>query len=347
MMKVTTFVLDVRRLLKQNSPMKNSSKLKEYCIWFGKSFLWLMPVLLAFDIWSKLGVEVFLFQQGKVLTLIPNFFYIRVAHNTGAAWSFGSGYTVLLAWVSLVAAVLLIAFLTWKFKKLNWWYRIALYLIITGCVGNLIDRAFSVMAPTSLYGNGVIDFLDFHFGNYVFPTFNLADSYLVIGCIVLIIGLIVTEAVSNKKNKEDNIEAEVLSSAQNESASNTDLSSQKETRNDEVIIPAPVEEIKEETSQDEKSEDNKDEQTSIENNEEQAPNEEKVSKPILEEKSEESKSVEEPVKEETQTVKENNKKPKAKSKPKTSSKKEPVKREVVVIKTTKPKTKSSKKGKTK
>ena len=59
--------------------------------------------------------------------------------------------------------------------------RICLTLIISGSIGNMIDRIRFLK---------VTDYLDFHFGNYVFPTFNLADMLIVCGTILLCILLI-------------------------------------------------------------------------------------------------------------------------------------------------------------
>ena len=50
-------------------------------------------------------------------------------------------------------------------------------MVLGGAVGNLIDRAFRP--------DGVVDFLDFHFWSYNFPTFNVADCFIVIGTILL------------------------------------------------------------------------------------------------------------------------------------------------------------------
>ncbi|MCI2068312.1 MAG: signal peptidase II [Bacilli bacterium] len=181
----------------------NGAKIKVGTIWFLKSLLWLMPILLALDIWSKLGLEQALWDDAsatsKTITIIPGFFDIEVLHNRGAAWGMLASSTTFLSILSLLAGIAMIVFLCWKYKKLNWWYRISLYLLIPGALGNLIDRAFSYLAPTSLYRYGVIDFLKFTFGSYVFPTFNLADSYLTIGAIVLIVGTLVSDLKSNKK----------------------------------------------------------------------------------------------------------------------------------------------------
>lgn len=176
-----------------------------YLKWFLKSYLWLILVLLAFDIWSKLGVKIHASEINAVssrgLPVIPGFFYIHVIQNTGAAWSVFNDHPGGLAVLSLVATIILVVFLVFRYRKMNTMQRITVYLILTGTVGNLIDRSFSVLAPSSLYAGGVIDFLSLWFGSYHFPVFNLADSYLTIGVFLLIIVTLVGDQRENRKLK--------------------------------------------------------------------------------------------------------------------------------------------------
>lgn len=110
------------------------------------------------------------------ITVIENFFYIVHRRNTGAAWSFLAdaswGITILSVLSGLASIVLLV--LTLRLKKAR--YKATLALMTAGAVGNLIDR---------IRFRSVTDFLDFHFGAYIFPTFNVADMCLVIGTILL------------------------------------------------------------------------------------------------------------------------------------------------------------------
>ena len=105
------------------------------------------------------------------ITVIRNFFYIVHVGNTGAAWSMFSGQSLLLA---LFALVTLIAIFLGRralgLKELK--TQICFGLLCGGIVGNVIDRL--------RYGH-VIDFIDLHFGNYTYPSFNVADSGICIG----------------------------------------------------------------------------------------------------------------------------------------------------------------------
>jgi signal peptidase II len=178
-----------------------------YIQWFLKSYLWIILILLALDIWSKLGVKVHQQDINSVssrgLPIIPGFFYIRVIQNTGAAWSFFNDHPGGLAILSLVATIALVVYLVFRYRKMTVLQRITLYLIIAGTVGNLIDRSFSVLAPSSLYAGGVIDFLSLYFGTYAFPIFNLADSYLTIGVILLIIVTLLGDQRDSRRMKEE------------------------------------------------------------------------------------------------------------------------------------------------
>ena len=115
------------------------------------------------------------------IEVIDGFFYIIRRQNSGAAWSFLAepawGIYVLMA-----LSLLMTLFLIWLFLRIRvTWLRVCLTLILSGSIGNMIDRIRFL---------AVTDYLDFHFGRYVFPTFNLADSLIVCGTILLCILLI-------------------------------------------------------------------------------------------------------------------------------------------------------------
>lgn len=105
------------------------------------------------------------------IEVIPGFFNIVWVTNTGAAWSLFSGHTWTLAAVGIIALGLLYRFrkvLELDKPKIQLGYG----LIIGGIIGNLIDR---------IRIQKVIDFLDFHYGDYYFPSFNIADSGITVG----------------------------------------------------------------------------------------------------------------------------------------------------------------------
>ena len=101
----------------------------------------------------------------------------RLARNTGGAFSLFQAFTPLLAVVAIVVAFFLVRAVRNAEDTLN---VVALSLILGGAIGNLLDRMFR--APGFMRG-GVIDFV--HISEW--PTFNVADSAITIGAILLVI----------------------------------------------------------------------------------------------------------------------------------------------------------------
>jgi len=111
------------------------------------------------------------------LSVVPGFFYLVHVGNTGAAWSLFTGRSVLLA---ALAIGTLAAIFLWR-RALGLRDRtvqMSFGLLCGGILGNLVDR---------LRHGHVIDFLDFHFGSYVYPTFNIADSGICVGVIIYLL----------------------------------------------------------------------------------------------------------------------------------------------------------------
>ena len=169
------------------------------------SFAWVAVLVFVLDIVSKWIVQTHLSVYDEKV-VIKNFFSITLSHNTGAAWSMGATGSVAMriVWisVSLVLSGALIFYLVKQYKKLSYLYRLAICLMIGGAVGNLIDRAFYWESTVGF--DGVIDWLSFRlFNSYDFPSFNIADSALVIGVILLLV-LVIVEVIQDaiKKNKE-------------------------------------------------------------------------------------------------------------------------------------------------
>lgn len=105
------------------------------------------------------------------IEIIPGFFNLVHVGNTGAAWSMFAGKSL---WLAVLAAVTLVAIYFWR-HALGLRHPVAqpaFGLLCSGILGNLVDRV--------AHGH-VIDFLDFHFGDYTYPTFNVADSAICVG----------------------------------------------------------------------------------------------------------------------------------------------------------------------
>lgn len=171
----------------------NKEKIKKGLKWFYFSFIWLIVVVFVLDIVSKWAVQNSLSEGDKVY-LIPNFLFITLHHNLGASFGLGSegSLPLRIMWIciSVVLSGALIAFYVIKRNKLSTWYKVAISLMIAGAVGNMIDRMFYWKAIVGF--DGVIDWIGVYlFNSYQFPFFNIADSSLVIGVIIIVVLLII------------------------------------------------------------------------------------------------------------------------------------------------------------
>lgn len=109
------------------------------------------------------------------ISIINNFFSLTYVQNEGAAFSILSGHRLLFIILTIIALNIIYLYI----KDLKTKFENIIYsLLIGGIIGNLIDRV--------LYGY-VIDFLDFKFLGYNFAIFNLADSFIVISVLLLLI----------------------------------------------------------------------------------------------------------------------------------------------------------------
>ena len=113
-------------------------------------------------------------------TFITSFFNIVRAHNTGAAFSFLSDAGGWQRWLFTGIGTVATIFIVWQLRahpgqKL---FSFALSSILGGAVGNVVDR---------LMHGYVVDFLQFHYAGWYFPSFNLADSAITVGAACLIL----------------------------------------------------------------------------------------------------------------------------------------------------------------
>ena len=113
-------------------------------------------------------------------TTVTSFFSLVRWHNTGAAFSFLAGSAGWQRWFFTAIGVLAAALILWLLKSHSGQklFSFALACILGGAIGNVIDRL--------LYGY-VVDFLSFHWHNWHFPAFNVADSAITIGAACLIL----------------------------------------------------------------------------------------------------------------------------------------------------------------
>ena len=119
------------------------------------------------------------------IPVIPGFFNLIHVHNTGGAFSvFAASGSPWRRWVFVGLTVIVVAAITFVYGKVSRkdnWTRIAYICIAGGAIGNLIDRVRM---------GEVIDFLDVFVGNWHWPAFNVADSAISTGAVMLLISLL-------------------------------------------------------------------------------------------------------------------------------------------------------------
>ena len=153
----------------------------------------IIVAIIALDQWSKWAIKTSfnLYQSKPVIQDLLHFTYVT---NDGMAFglSFPGGKHILLIMTILLTGFI-VGFL-WKEKNGHPLIKYGLALILSGAIGNLIDRL--------LYGK-VVDFLDLMIGNFHWYIFNIADSSVTIGMILFIIHSIYIE--QKKTNDESTV----------------------------------------------------------------------------------------------------------------------------------------------
>ncbi len=143
-------------------------------------WLWLSAVVIALDQLSKWWAMHALQPMGVPHAVIPGFLNWTLAFNRGAAFSFlaeGDGWQrwffVLLA---LIISTVLVAWMA-RTPRRDWRTGLPLALIVGGALGNMADR---------LHAAAVTDFIQVYFHQWSYPVFNLADSGITVGAVLLI-----------------------------------------------------------------------------------------------------------------------------------------------------------------
>lgn len=133
-------------------------------------------ISLLLDIGSKFLVSrIFILNESK--TIIDNFLNITYVRNTGAAWSILDNNTWIVTVISLLIIIGIIYYV-YRNRVSKKILKIGYGLILGGAIGNFIDRI--------VYGY-VIDFIDIDIFGWNYPIFNLADMFIVVGVILVMI----------------------------------------------------------------------------------------------------------------------------------------------------------------
>lgn len=146
------------------------------------------------------------FSIGQTKDFIPGFIEFLYIRNEGAAWGMLSDNR----WVFLVltaVALIVLPILLYKFGRRHFLLGLSLSMLLGGAAGNMIDRVF--------YGS-VVDFLHFQMKNFpllneTFPVFNVADCFVTLGAVLLVVCVILYDdafARDGKKLKDKNTETD-------------------------------------------------------------------------------------------------------------------------------------------
>jgi signal peptidase II len=133
-------------------------------------------------------------EYGESIQIIDNILYITSHRNRGAAWGILQGQMWLFYVITLIVIVGIIIYIQ-KAAKNKWLMGLSLGLMLGGAIGNFIDRVVR---------KEVVDFIHTFIFGYNFPVFNIADSALCIGVILLMIQMFKDERESKEKTYGEN-----------------------------------------------------------------------------------------------------------------------------------------------
>ena len=143
-----------------------------------RQWVWISLLVIILDQATKLLAD-HLLQYASPVEIFPMFNF-TLLYNKGAAFSFLADQAGWQRWFFVILTTLVSVFLVFwihRLKSRQLFQYVALALILGGALGNLIDRV--------IYGH-VIDFLDFYYQRHHWPAFNIADSAISIGTVLLI-----------------------------------------------------------------------------------------------------------------------------------------------------------------
>jgi signal peptidase II len=123
------------------------------------------------------------FRPGEILPIIPGFFNLTLTFNFGAAFGLWSnlppGWREFALGASITLALTVLFFFLRHSAQRSALSQVSLAAVLGGALGNVLDR---------IQHGYVIDFLDAYWGNYHWPAFNVADSAIVVGVAIVVLG---------------------------------------------------------------------------------------------------------------------------------------------------------------
>jgi signal peptidase II len=157
-------------------------------------FMSILATGLPLDQLTKILVQLKL-PLGSQVPLIPGFLNLVHVRNKGAAFGLMSGWSAEFVWVFFVAVIglvlVVLGYLLWRLPDDHWPAALGYSLILTGALGNLIDR---------IRLGEVVDFIDVYWRCYHWPAFNVADSLVCVGAAIMVWVIIRDEKTADASN---------------------------------------------------------------------------------------------------------------------------------------------------
>jgi len=163
--------------------------IKKISVWGG-----IIAASIALDIWTKILAVDNLMGNGSV-GFIPGILRFSYVENTGAAFGIMKDKRWFFIIVSTIAIIAMLAVLVIRHKDFSILSGASLAMVIGGGIGNQIDR---------IAKGYVVDFLEFEFIR--FPVFNIADSFITVGAVLMIVFILAEEIRNSRKKKKENEE---------------------------------------------------------------------------------------------------------------------------------------------
>ncbi len=178
--------------------------------WLFKSYIWLGVLLLAIDIITK---QIIMHSGVTPPGIVAKWGFVNITYvlNTKAAFGIGADNPDVSRTIYLIVATLisagLITYLILKRKDMKLFIRAALIMVVTGAIGNMIDRIFygGLQGGRALFGGAVVDWIDFYWIPGWVWNFNIADSCIVVAAFMLIIYIIVAEVKDYRERNKSKV----------------------------------------------------------------------------------------------------------------------------------------------
>ena len=178
--------------------------------WLFKSYIWLGVLLLAIDIITK---QIIMHSGVTPPGIVAKWGFVNITYvlNTKAAFGIGADNPDVSRTIYLIVATLisagLITYLILKRKGMKLFIRAALIMVVTGAIGNMIDRIFygGLQGGRALFGGAVVDWIDFYWIPGWVWNFNIADSCIVVAAFMLIIYIIVAEVKDYRERNKNKV----------------------------------------------------------------------------------------------------------------------------------------------